>query len=174
MKVTFSVSLTTRPARPNEVDGQDYHFTDAETFQRRVAAGDLLEWARVHGNLYGTARSEIDRARRLGKEVLLFDVDYQGARQIRAAIPEAVGVFILPPSLAELRRRLESRGTETPESLQRRFAKAREEIEHYSLFDYIVVNDDLQQALAELTGIIHAELSHRSRRALRAEAMLRE
>jgi len=174
MQITFSVSLTTRPPRPNEVDGQDYHFTDAETFQQRVAGGELLEWACVHGNLYGTARSEIDRARQLGKRVLLFDVDYQGARQIRAAIPRAVGVFILPPSLGELRRRLESRGTETPQSLERRFAKAKEEIEHYSLFDYIVVNDDLQQALAELTGIIHAELSRRSRRALRAEAMLRE
>jgi len=128
----------------------------------------------VHGNLYGTSVHEIDRARQTGKSALLFDVDYQGARQIKAKFPSAIGVFILPPSMAELRRRLEGRGTETPESVARRFAKAKEEIEHYPFFDYLVLNDELQRALAELTGIVHAELCRRSRLAADAERLLRE
>jgi len=171
--MTFSVSLTTRAPRPNEVDGQDYHFVDREGFHARRDAGELAEWAEVHGNLYGTATSEIARARDAGARALLFDVDYQGARQIKAKLPQAVGVFILPPSMAELRKRLEGRGTESPESLERRFAKAQVEIEHYPFFDYLVLNDDLQKALAELKGIIHAELCRRPRLAPRAEALLR-
>lgn len=172
--ISFSVSHTTRPRRPNEVDGQDYHFTDPESFRAQVTAGEFAEWAEVHGNLYGTRVSEIERARADGKRALLFDVDYQGARQIRAKFPDAVGIFILPPSMDELRRRLESRGTESESSLERRFAKAKEEIEHYPFFDYLVLNDDLQQALAELTGIVHAELCRRHRRAPEAEQLLRE
>ena len=171
--MTFSVSLTTRAPRPNEVDGQDYHFVDRATFQARRDAGELAEWAEVHGNLYGTATSEIARARDMGARALLFDVDYQGARQIKAKLSQAVGVFILPPSMAELRKRLEGRGTESAESLERRFAKAKVEIEHYPFFDYLVLNDDLQKALAELKGIIHAELCRRPRLATRAEALLR-
>ncbi|MEM9071802.1 MAG: guanylate kinase [Myxococcota bacterium] len=173
-ELMFSVSHTTRQPRPNEVNGQDYHFTDETAFRAAIERGEFAEWAEVHGNLYGTAVSEIARAKEAKKRVLLFDVDYQGARQIRATFPGAIGVFILPPSLTELRRRLESRGTETPESLERRFHKAKEEIEHYSLFDYMIINDDLQQALAELNGIIHAELCRRHRQARRAEQMLRE
>ena len=172
--LTFSVSLTTRKPRPNEVDGQDYHFVDHDTFRAKVAAGELAEWAEVHGNLYGTSVAEIGRARDAGVRALLFDVDYQGARQIKAKLPQAVGVFVLPPSMAELRRRLSGRGTETPESLERRFAKAHEEIEHYPFFDYLVLNEDLQKALAELKGIIYAELCRRPRLAHRAEALLRE
>jgi guanylate kinase len=172
--ISFSVSHTTRARRPNEVDGQDYHFVDRESFLARVEAGELAEWAEVHGNLYGTSVHEIDRARADGKRALIFDVDYQGARQIKAKFPSAIGVFILPPSMAELRRRLEGRGTETPESVERRFAKAKEEIEHYPFFDYLVLNDDLQQALAQLTGILHAELCRRARLARDAERLLRE
>jgi len=171
--MTFSVSLTTRAPRPNEVDGQDYHFVDRETFEARRDAGELAEWAEVHGNLYGTATSEIARARDMGARALLFDVDYQGARQIKAKLSQAVGVFILPPSMAELRKRLEGRGTESADSLERRFAKAKVEIEHYPFFDYLVLNDDLQKALAELKGIIHAELCRRPRLATAAEALLR-
>ncbi|MCB9603483.1 MAG: guanylate kinase [Sandaracinus sp.] len=172
--ISFSVSHTTRARRPNEVDGQDYHFVDRATFLAHVEAGELAEWAEVHGNLYGTSVHEIQRARDVGKRALLFDVDYQGARQIKAKFPSAIGVFILPPSMAELRRRLEGRGTETPESVERRFAKAKEEIEHYPFFDYLVLNDDLQQALAQLTGIVHAELCRRARLAPDAERLLRE
>lgn len=173
-QLAFSISHTTRAPRPNEVDGQDYHFIDHAAFRARIAEGQFAEWAEVHGNLYGTSVGEIERARQAGRRVLLFDVDYQGARQIKAKRPEAVGVFILPPSMSELRRRLESRGTESPESLERRYAKAKEEIEHYPFFDYLVLNDDLQQALAELRGIIHAELCRRRRLAPSAEALLRE
>lgn len=172
--VSFSVSHTTRARRPNEVDGQDYHFVDRERFLALVAEGQLAEWAEVHGNLYGTSILEIERARAGGKSALLFDVDYQGARQIKAKFPSAIGVFILPPSMAELRRRLEGRGTETPESVERRFAKAKEEIEHYPFFDYLVLNDELQRAIAELTGIVHAELCRRARLAADAERLLRE
>lgn len=172
-ELAFSVSHTTRRARPNEVDGQDYHFVDEGEFLERVARGDFAEWAEVHGNYYGTSLAELARARDAGAEVLLFDVDYQGARQIKAALPQAVGVFILPPSMPELRRRLESRGTESPESLERRFAKAREEIGHYPFFDYLIVNDELQRALAELQGVLLAERCRLARRALRAEALLR-
>lgn len=171
--IGFSVSHTTRKPRPNEVDGQDYHFISEEQFRQWIQEGHFAEWAEVHSNLYGTSDSEIARAKAEGKKALLFDVDYQGARQIRAKFPQAIGVFILPPSMAELRRRLEGRGTETPESLERRFAKAKEEIEHYPFFDYLVVNEDLQQALSELKGIVHAELCRRTRLAPLAEALLR-
>jgi len=172
--LAFSVSHTTRAPRSNEVDGQDYHFVDRATFEKMVVDDVFAEWAEVHGNLYGTSVLELERARQAGRRAILFDVDYQGARQIKAKLPEATGIFILPPTMDELARRLSSRGTETAESLARRFAKAREEIEHYPFFDYIVVNDDLQQALAELKGIVHAERSRRSRMALAAERLLRE
>lgn len=170
--LAFSISHTTRTPRANEVDGQDYHFTDESAFRDAVEAGRFAEWAKVHGNYYGTAVSEISRAKERGVRGLLFDVDYQGARQIKAKFPEAVGVFILPPSMTELRRRLEGRGTESDESLRVRFAKSQEEIEHYPFFDYLVVNDDLQLALAQLRGIVHAEMCRRSRIAGRAEALL--
>ncbi|NOY90739.1 MAG: guanylate kinase [Deltaproteobacteria bacterium] len=172
-ELAFSVSHTTRAPRPNEVDGQDYHFIDQERFLELVRSNDFAEWAEVHGNFYGTSVAELERARQAGANVLLFDVDYQGARQIKAALPQAVGVFILPPSMPELRRRLESRGTETPESLARRFAKAREEIGQYPFFDYLIVNDELQTALADLKGVLAAERCRRSRRAPTAEALLR-
>lgn len=170
----FSVSHTTRAPRPNEVNGQDYHFVSVDDFEAALGDDAFAEWARVHGNLYGTAVSEITRAKELGKKALLFDVDYQGARQIKAKFPQAVGVFILPPSMKELRRRLEGRGTETPETVERRFAKAKEEIEHYPFFDFLIVNDDLQQALSELKGVIRAELCRRSRTAPAAETLLKD
>ena len=165
-ELTFSVSHTTRAPRANEVDGQDYHFVDESD------DGSFAEWAEVHGNLYGTSVSEIDRARADGKQGLLFDVDYQGARQIKEKLPEAVGVFILPPSMDELRRRLDGRGSDDESSRRRRFEKAREEIEHYPFFDYMIVNDDLQQALAELRGIVLAEGCRQWRVAPKAESLL--
>ena len=171
-ELRFSVSHTTRRPRANEVDGQDYHFVDKQTFQQLVDDGSFAEWAQVHGNLYGTSVTEIDRAQSDGKHGVLFDVDYQGARQIKEKFPEAVGVFILPPSMDELRRRLDSRGSDDEESRRRRFQKAREEIEHYPFFDYMIVNDELQQALAELRGIVLAEGCRQWRVAARAEALL--
>lgn len=171
-ELRFSVSHTTRRPRANEVDGQDYHFVDEPTFQRLIDEGSFAEWAEVHGNLYGTNITEIERAQSDGKHGVLFDVDYQGARQIKEKFPEAVGVFILPPSMKELRRRLDSRGSDDEESRRRRFQKAREEIEHYPFFDYMIVNDELQQALAELRGIVLAEGCRQWRVAAKAEALL--
>jgi guanylate kinase len=171
-ELRFSVSHTTRRPRANEVDGQDYHFVDEATFRRLIDEGSFAEWAEVHGNLYGTSVAEIERAQSEGKHGVLFDVDYQGARQIKEKFPEAVGVFILPPSMEELRRRLDTRGSDDEESRRRRFEKAREEIEHYPFFDYMIVNDELQQALAELRGIVLAEGCLQWRVAAKAEALL--
>lgn len=172
-ELRFSVSHTTRKPRANEVDGQDYHFVTEHAFRELLGEDGFAEWAEVHGNLYGTSVAEIDRARAAGKAGLLFDVDYQGARQIKEKFPHAIGVFILPPSMDELRRRLESRGSDDAESRRLRFEKAREEIGHYPFFDYMIVNDDLQQALAELRGIVLAEGCRQWRVAAKAEALLK-
>jgi guanylate kinase len=172
-ELRFSVSHTTRKPRANEVDGQDYHFVSEASFRQVLDEDGFAEWAEVHGNLYGTSVSEIERARNNDKAGLLFDVDYQGARQIKEKFPHAVGVFILPPSMEELRRRLEGRGSDDAASRKRRFDKAREEIEHYPFFDYMIVNDDLQQALAQLRGIVLAEGCRQWRSAPKAEALLK-
>ena len=173
-ELRFSVSHTTRQPRANEVDGQDYHFVDENAFRDIIAENGFAEWAEVHGNLYGTSVTEIDLARTAGKSGVLFDVDYQGARQIKEKFPHAIGVFILPPSMEELRRRLDGRGSDDAESRQRRFDKAREEIGHYPFFDYMVVNDELQRALTELRGIVLAEGCKQWRVAARAESLLQQ
>jgi guanylate kinase len=170
----FSVSNTTRRPRPNEVDGRDYHFTDAAAFARMVQAGAFAEWAEVHGNLYGTALSEITRCHELGKRGVLFDIDYQGARQIKARRPDAVGVFILPPSMDALKHRLRTRAADDDSTIERRFGNAKREIEHYGLFDYMIVNDELEQAKQRLRSIVLAELSRRARMAMAAEALLQQ
>ena len=173
-ELRFSVSHTTRKARANEVDGQDYHFVTEDTFRGVIGEDGFAEWAEVHGNLYGTSVAEIDAARAAGKSGVLFDVDYQGARQIKEKFPHAVGVFILPPSMEELRHRLDGRGSDDAVSRRRRFHKAREEIGHYPFFDYMIVNDELQRALAELRGIVLAEGCRQWRVAARAEALLQQ
>ena len=170
----FSVSHTTRQPRANEVDGQDYHFVDEKAFRDVIDENGFAEWAEVHGNLYGTSVAEIDLARAAGKSGVLFDVDYQGARQIKEKFPHAVGVFILPPSMEELRRRLDGRGSDDADSRRRRFDKAREEIGHYPFFDYMIVNDELQRALTELRGIVLAEGCRQWRVAARAESLLQQ
>ena len=172
--LTFSVSHTTRRPRATEVHGKDYHFVAREEFEAMVARGEFAEWAEVHGNLYGTSSAEIARARREGRRGVVFDVDYQGARQIKAKHKEAVGVFILPPSLVELERRLRGRASEDEATIRRRFAKALVEIEHYPLLDYLIVNDDLHRAGGDLLGVVRAELCKRWRVAPVAEQLLRE
>jgi len=167
----FSVSHTTRTPRPNESDGREYHFVKRATFEHMVAQGAFAEWAWVHGHLYGTSLAEIDEARNNGAEIL-FDIDYQGARQIKAHIPGAVSIFILPPSLAELERRLRGRGTEDEETTLRRLHNAQGELEHYDFFDYVVVNNDLDTAYAQLKSITLAERCKRERLALRCEQLL--
>lgn len=172
-KLRFSVSHTTRKPRPTEVDGREYHFVDRATFEAMVRAGAFAEWAAVHGNLYGTTLKEIDAARHSADGVL-FDIDYQGARQIKAHLPEAVGVFVLPPSLAELERRLRGRATEDEATTVRRLEAAKLEIAHYGFFDYVIMNDDIERAYGKLRGIVLAERCKRARWAVRCEALLAE
>lgn len=159
----FSVSATTRPPRAGEVDGVHYHFVDRTRFERMAASGELLEWAEVHGALYGTPGAEVEAAEARGRHVVL-DIDVQGARLIRSARPDALLVFVLPPSVEALRARLTGRGTEAPEQVARRFRTALEELRAVEEFDHVVVNDDLDGCLGEIRGIVRAE----RRRAARA------
>ena len=170
----FSVSHTTRKPRANEVDGRDYHFTDPEAFKRMVAERAFAEWAEVHGNLYGTSLQEIERCRAQGKRGILFDIDYQGARQIRARRPDAVSVFVLPPSMEALKQRLRTRASDDEATIERRFRNAEREIEHYGMFDYVVVNDVLEDAKQRMRGVVLAEQARRFRVAPAAEALLRQ
>jgi guanylate kinase len=169
----FSVSHTTRKPRAAEIDGRDYHFIDAAAFRAQIAEDMFAEWAEVHGNLYGTSFREIDRCQQLSKRGIVFDIDHQGARQIKARCPDAVGVFVLPPSMEELRKRLRGRAQDDEATIERRFANAKREIEHYGLFDYLIVNDDLEQAKLRLRSIVLAERSRRWRNAAPAELLLR-
>jgi len=152
----FSVSYTTRKPRPGEVNGKDYFFVDRKTFEKMVEEGDFLEWAEVYGNLYGTSKTQVLKALHEGKDVLL-DIDTQGALQVKKNFPEAVLIFILPPSLKELERRLRSRGTDDEETIEKRLKIARKEIERAPLYDYIVINDFLEKAFKQLKSIVTAE-----------------
>jgi guanylate kinase len=155
-EITFSISATTRPPRPREQDGQDYHFIDDATFDRMIERDELAEWAVVHGRRYGTPRREVTSAVERGRTVLL-DIDIQGARQVRRMFPDALLIFVLPPSAAELDRRLTGRASEDPDERRRRLVNARREVEAVHEFDFVVVNDNLDQALARIEAIIHAE-----------------
>ncbi len=150
----FSVSHTTRPPRPSEKEGVDYYFVPGKTFERLVREKRFVEWARVHGHLYGTSRAEVERKGR-GRDVVL-DIDVQGARQVRSRLPGAVFIFIMPPVAGELRRRLRRRGEDSPEDVERRLRNARTEIRAYDEFDFVVVNDDLGRAAADLKAVIVA------------------
>jgi guanylate kinase len=150
----FSVSHTTRECRPSEKDGVDYHFVSEKAFERMVREKRFIEHARVHGHLYGTSRAEVARKGRRSDVVL--DIDVQGARQVRRRVPGAVLVFIMPPVAAELRRRLEKRCEDSPEAVARRLRNARAEVRAYGEFDFVVVNDDLGRAAADLRTVITA------------------
>jgi guanylate kinase len=154
----LSVSATTREPRPGELDGRDYHFLDPEEFERRVRAGEFLERATYSGNRYGTLRSEVERRLREGRSVVL-EIEVQGARQVREAMPEAVAIFIAPPDPGALRRRLEERGTDSPEAIERRLRTAEAELEAQAEFPHVVVNDELQKAAQELETLVRRELS---------------
>ncbi|HKP75119.1 MAG TPA: guanylate kinase [Longimicrobiaceae bacterium] len=151
--VAFSVSATTRPPRPREVNGQSYHFVSRDEFLRMAQAGELIEWAEVHGNFYGTPLANVRRAQARGEHLLL-DIDVQGARQIRERLPEAVHVFVLPPSGAVLVKRLRGRGTEDPAVLRRRLRNAEDEMRVAPEFDYVVVNDVLADAARQLEDVL--------------------
>ncbi|QBX38461.1 guanylate kinase [Brevundimonas sp. S30B] len=155
----LSISMTTRAIRPGEVAGRDYHFVSDAEFQALIDQDAFLEWADVHGHRYGSPRAPIDKALAEGRDVL-FDIDWQGARDIAEKCPEdAVRVFILPPSLEELRRRLVTRSQDEDEVIERRIRNAKGEIEHCEIFDYVFVNDDFDRSYAELAHIYHAERS---------------
>jgi guanylate kinase len=153
----LSVSATTRAPREGEVDGRDYHFLSPEEFDRRVGEKDFLEFATYSGNRYGTLRSEVERRLAAGHSVVL-EIEVQGARQVRAAMPESIQVFIAPPEPVALRRRLEERGTDSPEAIDARLAVAAQELAAQDEFDHLIVNDDLGRAADELEQIIRAEL----------------
>jgi guanylate kinase len=150
----FSVSHTTRERRPSEVDGVDYHFVTERTFRRMIRERRFVEWAEVHGCLYGTSRAELARRKKRGD--VLLDIDVQGARQVRKKIPGAVTIFVMPPSVRELRKRLERRGQDGPEAIERRLRDAAAEARAFRAFDYVVVNGDLETAAAEIESVIVA------------------
>ena len=154
-KLYFSVSATTRAPRPGERDGMDYHFISCEQFQSWIAEGAFLEHAEFVGNCYGTPKRYVDEAMDRGEDVIL-DIEVQGAEQIHRLRPEAVRIILAPPSWAELRRRLTGRGTESEEKLEKRLQRSREEFQVARDYDYLVVNDDLEQAAAEVLAIIAA------------------
>jgi guanylate kinase len=168
----FSVSHTTRKPRAGEQDGREYHFVTRDAFIELVKNGAFLEWAKVHDNLYGTSKNELERS--ADCRGVIFDVDHQGARQIKSARPDAVAIFILPPSMDALLARLRGRASEDEATVQRRFDGARGEIAHYGLFDYVLVNDDLDVATERLIAIFRAEECRRGRAAPAAERLLTE
>ncbi|UOM33885.1 guanylate kinase [Acuticoccus sp. I52.16.1] len=161
--MSLSISVTTRARRPSEVEGVHYHFVTMREFEKMRDRGELLEWAEVHGNCYGTPRDPVEASLSDGSDVL-FDIDWQGAEQITGAMPDdVVSIFVLPPSGSELKSRLVRRAEDDEATILRRLANAREELGHYSDYDYVVVNDDLESALEGVRAILHAERLRRRR-----------
>lgn len=167
------VSHTTRPRRPTERDGVNYHFVETGQFRKLIDAGEFLEYADVFGNLYGTARSSVTHCFASGADVIL-EIDWQGAAQVREHHPEAVSIFILPPSKATLRARLQKRGEDASEVIENRLAQARTELAHHNDFDYLVVNDDFALALTQLQAIIQAERCRRPAAGKRLHDLLQD
>lgn len=159
----LSISVTTRPKRPSEIHGRHYHFIDVDQFVAMREHNDLLEWAEVHGNFYGTPRKPVEKALSEGRD-MIFDIDYQGTRQVREKLPnDVVTVFILPPSMAELKARLERRAEDSADTIARRLANARVEIERWAEYDYVIVNRDLNESYRSLMAIQSAERMKRDR-----------
>jgi guanylate kinase len=158
----FSVSYTTRPRRGAELEGKSYCFVTREDFERRLARDEFLEWAEVFGNYYGTHRGILEQARARGKDLVL-DIDVQGARQLKKQIPEAVSVFVLPPSRQVLEQRLRARGEDREDVIARRLRDAAEEIRNYDAYDYVLINKDLTEAQASLDAIVRSERVRRTR-----------
>lgn len=169
--LAVSVSHTTRSQRPGEVDGRDYFFISRDDFGRMVDGGEFLEHAQVFDNFYGTARSTVEASLARGEDVIL-EIDWQGARQIRSLIPECVSIFILPPSLTELEARLSGRGQDQPETIARRMADAISEISHYKEYDYLIINDEFEEALGQLRSILNANRLQTSRQEATQHALI--
>jgi guanylate kinase len=168
--ISLSISYTTRPARPGEQDGREYHFVTVDDFKARRARGEFLESAEVHGNFYATSRVWIEERMREGRDVLL-EIDWQGARQVKAAFPHAVGIFILPPSIDALEQRLHKRGQDPPQVIVRRLLAAGSEIAHAPGFDYVLINEDFSLALVQLTAIVTATRLRYASQAARHHAL---
>ena len=171
--IRLSISYTTRAPRPGEADGVDYHFTSREKFEQMIAAGDFLEHASVYGNYYGTSKSWIE-ANLAGDHDVLLEIDWQGARQVRSLFGRMTGIFILPPSLAELRRRLEGRAKDTPETIAKRIAALREDISHVLEFEYIIVNESFDLALEDLLAVVRATRVSRAQQEVRLPKLINE
>jgi len=164
LDLTLSISVTTRPRRSSEVDGIHYRFISRRQFEAMRDAGELLEWAQVHGNFYGTPRAPVEEILAQGRDAL-FDIDYQGTQQVREKMPaDTVTVFILPPSMKELRSRLERRAEDSREVIEKRLENARSEISRWVQYDYVLVNDDLQATFDDLLAILRSERRRRPRR----------
>jgi guanylate kinase len=162
-EVTMSVSATTRPMRPGEADGVDYHFVEESEFDRMVEAGEFVEWAHVFGYRYGTPKAPVKQALRTGHDIL-FDIDWQGARQLEPDFGEhLVTIFLLPPSMAELEHRLHTRGTDSEAVIADRMRRAADEIDHWAEYEYVLVNRDMDACLAQVRAIVDAERSKRVR-----------
>jgi guanylate kinase len=161
--IALSISATTRPPRPGEVDGVHYHFVDTERFKKMAADGEFLEWAHVFGHRYGTPRAPVEELLAAGKDVL-FDIDWQGAQQLyQEAGPDVVRVFVLPPTMEELERRLRSRGTDSDDVIAARMERAANEISHWDGYDYVLINDDVDGCFDEVRAILRAERLKRRR-----------
>ena len=171
--IHLSPSWTTRAPRPGEKDGIDYNFVSRQKFEKMIAAGEFLEYADVYGNYYGTSRKWIE-GELAGDHDVLLEIDWQGAQQLRRLFPHMVGIFILPPSLEELRKRLKSRGKDSPEAIDKRMASARHEISHVLEFEYIIVNENFEVALADLIGVVRAARVSRAQQAVRLAALIDE
>lgn len=154
-QIRVSISHTTRAPRPGEENGREYHFIDVPAFLEKVQHGEFLEWAEVHGNYYGTSKKWIESEMSSGRDVLL-EIDWQGAQQVRKSFPKAIGIFVLPPSMDVLKTRLSGRGTDSAEVIARRIAAAHDEMRHVDEFDYVIINDGLQQAAGDLQAIVRA------------------
>ena len=161
--IGLSVSATTRPIRPGEVDGRDYHFVSNEEFDRLVEEGRFLEWANVFGHRYGTLKSEVVKQIENGRDVLL-DIDWQGTQQLKQVDPDIVRVFVLPPSMEELERRLRGRATDSEEVIQRRMSRASAEISHWAEYDYVFINDDAERCRKLVHTVLKAERLKATRR----------
>ena len=160
--LTFSISYTTRPPRPTEVNGVDYNFISRQEFEERLERNEFLEYALVFGNYYGTNRCSLETAAREGKDLVL-DIDVQGARQLKVAIPEAISIFVLPPSRQVLEQRLRARSQDSEEVIQRRLRGAAEEVRNHSQYDYVLINRELEEASARLADIVRAERLRKAR-----------
>ena len=158
-QIRVSISHTTRAPRPGEENGREYHFIDVPAFLEKVQHGEFLEWADVHGNYYGTSKKWIESEMSSGRDVLL-EIDWQGAQQVRKSFSKAIGIFVLPPSMDVLKTRLSGRGTDSAEVIARRIAAAHDEMRHVDEFDYVIINDDLQQASGDLQSIVTASRLH--------------